>query len=231
MYIEVNAVNKSYGAHQVLKDIDLTIEAPGIYALVGPNGSGKSTLLNVMVNLLSADSGTVFFKGTSNQSPNIFNDVSFLKDNTVLYPYLTGREHLRYAGSVYGISLDRIEEVIEDINILDFMDERVETYSLGMKQQLLLALSMLNNPDIILMDEPLNGLDPTRIIQVRELLISLGQAGKTILMSSHILSEVDMLTRDIYFLKEGRIFFEKLEGTNSEQRYRDLYQLNQRPEG
>lgn len=207
MNILVESVNKSFGRHKVLKNIQLKIEHPGIYALVGPNGSGKSTLLNIMVNLLKPDSGSVEFKGLSNKSPDVFQSVSFLKDNTVLYPYLTGIEHLRYAASVYGRDSQRINEVIETINIAEFMHERVENYSLGMKQKLLLALSILNDPEIILMDEPLNGLDPTRIIQVRNLLKSLGESGKTILMSSHILSELDMLTQDIFFLKNGELFF------------------------
>ena len=227
--INVEKVHKSFGNHHVLKGVTFSIQEPGIVALVGPNGSGKSTLMNIIMNLIDADSGDVKILGESPSNVNIFHNVSFLKDNSVLYPYLTGRDHLDYAASLYGLDQERVQEVIDKIGIDTYVDKRVGQYSLGMKQHLLIALAILNQPKFILMDEPLNGLDPTSVIHTRQLILELAAAGTSILMSSHTLSEVDAVTNHILFLREGIVQEEYLSGEyvqrkkTAEERYMELY--------
>lgn len=227
MFVSVRNLEKSYGNKSVLKNINIEIKNPEIVALVGPNGSGKTTLLKALVNQVDIDSGIIELCEINNQNIEVFNKVSFLSDNTVLYPYLSGIDHLSYAAGIYKIGKDHIHKVIQMTQISEFVKNKVCTYSLGMKQQLLIALSLLNDPKLIIMDEPLNGLDPSRIIFFRQLWLDLAKSGKAILMSSHTLSEVDMVTSHILFLKEGRIIEEHLNNNNmsSEDRYKEIFRL------
>ncbi|WP_099320173.1 ABC transporter ATP-binding protein [Anaerococcus sp. Marseille-P3625] len=211
MIVDVKNLNKSYGKHKVLNDLSFKIEKPQVLALIGPNGSGKSTLMNCMMNLISFDSGEIEILGKSNKDYEIFREVSFLKDNRVLYPYLTGFDHLKYICDIQKIPQERIEEVIELADIGSFYKKIVSSYSLGMKQRLLLAMALCNNPKLILMDEPLNGLDTDSIFKFRDLIKNLGENNTTILISSHSLNELDYITNDILFLKGGSVIYEDIE--------------------
>lgn len=211
MIVEVKNLNKSYGKHKVLNDLSFKIEKPQVLALIGPNGSGKSTLMNCMMNLISFDSGEIEILGKSNKDYEIFREVSFLKDNRVLYPYLTGFDHLKYICDIQKISQERIDQVIELADIGSFYKKIVSSYSLGMKQRLLLAMALCNNPKLILMDEPLNGLDTDSIFKFRDLIKNLGENNTTILISSHSLNELDYITNDILFLKDGSVIYEDIE--------------------
>ena len=211
MIVEVKNLNKSYGKHKVLNDLSFKIEKPQVLALIGPNGSGKSTLMNCMMNLISFDSGEIEILGKSNKNYEIFREVSFLKDNRVLYPYLTGFDHLKYICDIQKISQERIDQVIELADIGSFYKKIVSSYSLGMKQRLLLAMALCNNPKLILMDEPLNGLDTDSIFKFRDLIKNLGENNTTILISSHSLNELDYITNDILFLKDGSVIYEDIE--------------------
>lgn len=208
--VKVENVTKSYGNLSVLKGISFEINEPKILALVGPNGSGKTTLLNVMANLLKANTGTVELCDTPNSDPAIFKRVAYLKDNTVLYPYLTGLDHLLYIQSMQGLPKERVNEVVNKIGISDYYKRKTSTYSLGMKQHLLIAMAILNEPELLLLDEPLTGLDPTSVMEVRALLSELADSGVTILLSSHSLSEIDFVTSNILFLKDGEIIEEDM---------------------
>ncbi|MEK5040231.1 ABC transporter ATP-binding protein [Sporosarcina sp. FSL K6-3457] len=210
MILSVNDIHKSYGKEQVLKGISFAIETPQILALVGPNGSGKSTLLNIITNLLTADRGEVSILGKSNKNPNIFKKISFMQDNTVLYDYLTGYDHLQFIGDVQGLSKQQLLNTAERIGISGYLNKKVKNYSLGMKQHLLLAMAVVNEPKLLILDEPLNGLDPTSAIHVRELLLELFEQGTTILLSSHNLAEIDRVTSKILFLKSGLLIQEDM---------------------
>lgn len=208
--LKVDNIVKSYGNHKVLKGITFQINEPNLLALVGPNGSGKTTLLNVMTNLLKADSGTVELLGMKNSDPNVFKKVAYLKDNTVLYPYLSGYDHLKYIQSMQKLPKERIDEVVNQIGISEYVRNKTSTYSLGMKQHLLIAMSIMNHPEVLLLDEPLTGLDPTSVMDVRLLLNTLSKKGVTILLSSHSLSEIDFITSNILFLKDGEVIEEDI---------------------
>lgn len=212
--LKIKDLKKKYGNHEVLNGINLQIETPGIYAVVGPNGAGKTTLFNLISNLIKADSGDIEVVGKKNTNEDIFFETSFLKDNNVLYDYLTGYDHLNFIKLAQKLPKDRVEEVVRKLQIESYMGRKVGDYSLGMKQHLLIALAMLNKPKLMILDEPLNGLDPTAVIKVRYLLKELVSQGTAILFSSHTLSEIDKLTGNIMFLKDGRIVEKKLEYSN-----------------
>ncbi len=203
--LAVHDLSKSYKNHQVLDKISFTIDSPGIWALVGPNGVGKTTFLNVVTNILPAASGTVELMGKSNKDPSVFKEVAFLQDNTVLFDYLSGYDHLKYICDVQKIHKQRIKEVAEYVGMEGYLKKTVGNYSLGMKQHLLLAMALINEPKLLLLDEPLNGLDPTSAILMRGILLELAEKGTTILLSSHNLAEIDRVTKQILFLKDGKL--------------------------
>ncbi|WP_288555006.1 ABC transporter ATP-binding protein, partial [uncultured Levyella sp.] len=203
--LKIENVTKNYGRHEVLKGVNLLLDKPGIVALVGPNGAGKSTLFNIISNLLKPTAGTIEVLGKKNTDPSIFLEASFLKDNRVLYEYLTGLDHLDFIRIAQKLPKSRVDEVIAKMNIQTYVKKKVGTYSLGMKQHLLIAMALLNKPKLLILDEPLNGLDPTSVILVRRLLKSLAAEGSVVLISSHTLSEIDQMTGNILFLKDGQI--------------------------
>lgn len=203
--LSVQNVTKLYKNHKVLDSISLEIDEPGIWALVGPNGVGKTTLLNVITNIIPATSGTVELVGKSNKDPSVFKEVAFLQDNTVLFEYLNGYDHLKYVCEVQKLDKQRIQKVAKYVGMESYLKKTVGTYSLGMKQHLLLAMAIMNNPKLLFLDEPLNGLDPTSSILMRKILLELAENGTTIILSSHNLAEIDRVTKQILFLKNGKI--------------------------
>ncbi|MBR7554541.1 ABC transporter ATP-binding protein [Allobacillus sp. GCM10007491] len=210
MILDVQNVHKSYGKEKILKNLSFAIEEPKMVALVGPNGSGKTTLLNIITDLVNADSGVIKIMNLSNKKPEIFKETSYMQDNSVLYDYLTGYDHLQFIGDIQGLSKQQIFLAAERIGMEGYLFKKVSKYSLGMKQHLLLTMAILNDPKLLILDEPLNGLDPSSAIRIRNILWELYNEGKTILLSSHNLSEVDRLTSHILFLKEGHLIAEDL---------------------
>ena len=214
MIINVQGLKKRYHQQDVLKDITFQIENPQIVALVGPNGSGKTTMLNCLMNLLPFQEGEITILGKNHKDPSLFYDVSYLQDNRVLYGDLTGYDHLKFICKVQKLPMSKVKEVAEYIGMDKYGKKRVRSYSLGMKQHLLLAMSVINNPKLILLDEPINGLDPTSAIHMRNILMDLHAKGTTIIISSHNLEEIDKMTNTIYFMKDGRILEESLTNLN-----------------
>jgi ABC-2 type transport system ATP-binding protein len=213
--VQVSNLKKRYKKQMVLKGIDIQVETPQIIALVGPNGSGKTTLLNCMTNLLSFQEGEVRLLEKKHTDASLFHKVSYLQDNRILYGNLTGYDHLKFVCSVQKLPISKIKEVAERVGMEKYMKKRVRNYSLGMKQHLLLAMVIINEPKLLLMDEPLNGLDPTSAINMRKILLELYQEGTTIIVSSHNLDEIDRLTNTIYFMKDGALLKESLQDISS----------------
>lgn len=221
-------LSKRYKKQQVLDSISYTFSDAGIWALVGPNGVGKTTLLNCITNILNADEGTVTVEGISNKKPEIFKTLSYLQDNNVLFDELSGFDHLNYIRSVHKLPKTRIKEVTDYVGMSSYTKKKVGNYSLGMKQHLLLAMAILPDPKVILLDEPLNGLDPSSAILMRKIFGELAAKGTTILLSSHNLAEVDKVTQNILFLKGG-----KLHEINTGDHERTIYtfRLSDSPKG
>lgn len=209
MILSIKNLKKSYGKNQVLKNISFELKNPTILGLIGPNGAGKSTLINCIGNLISYD-GQIEVFGISNKNPDVFKNMTILKDNRVLYPYLTGLDHLKFIKDSHKLSDDRLSYIIDFLKIRSYIDKKVSSYSLGMKQHLLLAMAIMPDCDLIIMDEPLNGLDPTSILKTREIITELFKNGKTVIISSHSLLEIDQVTNDILFIKDGKLIYENI---------------------
>lgn len=210
--LDIKNITKSFGKHTVLRDVNLTLDKPGITALVGPNGVGKTTLLNIIANLLIPNKGSVAIMGKSNKNVEVFQDMSYMMDNRVLYDYLTGWDHMKYVADTHKSTKEDIERACAYLNITPFLNKKISEYSLGMKQQLLFSMALVNDPTFFMMDEPFNGLDPSTIIKVRKILVDLKEQGKTILLSSHNLAEVDQMTSEIIFIKDAKVWEEDITG-------------------
>ena len=209
--LEVVNIEKSYGKKKILHDISFSIEKGQIKALVGPNGSGKNTLMNTMTNLLKRDGGQVLVDGKEFKDEKIFNHISFFKDEKILDENLYGMDYLNYIKNVYKRTKDDVDRVIKEIGIESFVKSKTGSYSLGMKKKLMLAMDFLPQRDIILLDEPLSGLDPTSVIKMMALIKKKAKDGQGILISSHSLNDIDEITNNILFLKDGKILEEVLE--------------------
>lgn len=214
MIIDVQGLKKRYKQQHVLKDITFQIDEPKIVALVGPNGSGKTTMMNCVMNLLPYQEGDITILGKDHKDPSLFYDVSYLQDNRVLYGDLTGDDHLKFICHTQKLPVKKAREVAAYIGMDGYAKKRVRSYSLGMKQHLLLAMAVLNDPKLILLDEPINGLDPTSAIHMRNILLDLHAKGTTVIISSHNLEEIDKMTNTIYFMKDGQILQESLDQLN-----------------
>lgn len=209
--LEVVNIEKSYGNKKILQGISFSIEKGQIKALVGPNGSGKTTLMNTMTNLLKRDGGQVLVDGKEFKDEKIFNHISFFKDEKILDENLYGMDYLNYIKNVYKKTKDDVDKVIKEIGIESFVKSKTGSYSLGMKKKLMLAMDFLPQRDIILLDEPLSGLDPTSVIKMMALIKQKANDGQGILISSHSLNDIDEITNNILFLKDGKILEEVLE--------------------
>lgn len=203
--VELIDVNKKLGKQEILKDINLTLEQGKIYGLVGANGSGKSTLLKIILGLYKTN-GKVIINGydIKRNFKEAIKNISGIVDYVSLYEFMTAKENLRYFSLLYDVPLTRVEEVLSIVG-LDINDKKiVKKYSLGMKQKLGIAISLLKDPNILILDEPTNGLDPKGIRDLRMLLKSLND--KTIIVSSHLISEIEKVSSDILFINNKKVY-------------------------
>ena len=202
--IEVENVSKSLGKNSILENVNFSLEKGKIYGLVGANGSGKSTLLKIILGLYKSK-GKVYINGydVRKNFKEAISKVSGVVDYVSLYEFLNAKENLRYFAYLYDVPVKRVDEVL-DIVKLDGNDRKlVRYYSLGMKQKLGIAISLLKDPDILILDEPTNGLDPKSISELRSTLKSFKD--KTIIISSHLISEIEKLSSDILFINKKTV--------------------------
>lgn len=203
--LKVDQLTKKYGNKSVLQDISFVVNEGELIGLVGPNGAGKSTLMRAILALENVESGSVTVKDISNQNPAFFKYISFLPSDNYLYEQLTGYDHLAFVANIYQVEKIQIDEVIDLIGIKAYVNQAVKSYSYGMRQHLLIALSILTKPLLILMDEPFNGLDPTSVIELKQLIRTLHAQGISIIISTHNLDILEDLTNVIWFIKEGHL--------------------------
>jgi ABC-2 type transport system ATP-binding protein len=211
MMLKIEHLSKSYGNFKAVDDFNLSVKEGEIYGLVGPNGAGKTTIMKIMSGLLKADSGSITI-----ESENILNDVKRLKhtigympDFFGVYDNLTVIEYLQFYSSAYGIAnnitLSRADELLELVDLSDKVNEYVDGLSRGMKQRLCLARTLVHNPDILILDEPASGLDPVTRHQLKFILKNLSDKGKTIIISSHILTELAEICSSICIMDAGKV--------------------------
>ena len=208
--ISVQELSKNYHDKEVLSKISFEINQGDIVGLVGPNGVGKTTLLSSMMGLIKPDHGTVTMADELFTKTEMYQKVGFMQDNTVLYPHLTGYDHLSYVAYAQNLNIDAVEQISKRVGNERYLHQKVGEYSLGMKQHLLFASAIIHQPKVLLLDEPFNGLDPTSLIRIREIIRELAAEGTTVFLSSHNLNELDRMTRHIYFLKDGKIIYRDL---------------------
>lgn len=210
--IEIHELHKIYGRGKkrvhAVKDVHITIEQGQIYGLLGPNGAGKTTAMRMMLSLIKPTKGSVKIYGQDvRQHHDVLRRVGMIIEGASFYPYLTGRKNLILLARTHGLSdMTRINQVLEIVKLADKADQRFSTYSMGMKQRLGLAGALLHNPDLLILDEPTNGLDPNGILEMRLLLRDLADNhGKTICFSSHTLSEVERICDTLAIIHKGEI--------------------------
>lgn len=209
--LEISRISKSYGDHPVLTGLDLKIEEGALYGLMGRNGAGKTTLLRICAGLLRPDSGEVRVDGISylENAQAVRESIGYVPDEFGTYDRLTAMEYLEFYASAFGIydrtGRTRCEELLSAVGLADRADDEVNTLSRGMQQRLSIARAIIHDPKILVLDEPTSGLDPVSRHAVKELLGELCMMGKTILISSHVLSELSELCTDIGILDGGRM--------------------------
>ncbi|SHK31465.1 ABC-2 type transport system ATP-binding protein [Hathewaya proteolytica DSM 3090] len=225
--LNVENVNKSY-SKKVLDDVNFTINQGEVVGLVGPNGAGKTTLMRILCLLSNADSGEVKLCGISNKSrkerEKYLSNLAAIIETPALYENLSGYDNLDMIRRINNLSKDRMNEIIEFVNIGNMIKHRVKEYSLGMKQRLALGIALINSPKLLILDEPTNGLDYDGIIEFRELVAKVVEENKvSVIISSHILSEVEKMCHRILFLKDGKIIDASVSEKTVDEMYRTIY--------
>lgn len=207
--LEVRDIHRNYGKKEVLKGVTFQIDSSEIVGLIGKNGAGKSTLFKVITGLLKQKSGTVKIldQEVSSKNRKIFQQVGCLIEQVSLYPHLTGYEHIQIVAKLTDTKIDEhVETLISTLKMNSYIHNKTKTYSQGMKQRLGILLAVLNKPKLLLLDEPLNGLDPEGVYEIRTFLLNIcHQEGISLLISSHILSEMQIFCDRFLFLKDGVI--------------------------
>ncbi|UKA64587.1 ABC transporter ATP-binding protein [Arthrobacter sp. FW306-04-A] len=206
--IETHGLSKHFGRHTAVDDLTIGVPAGTIAGFVGPNGAGKTTTIRLLLGLVRPNAGSATILGHPLTKPQRYLPrVGALTEAPAFYPGLSGRTNLEVLARLGGYPGSRVSEVLEVVELSDRARDRVGTYSLGMKQRLGVAMALLPDPELLILDEPANGLDPLGIIGIRELLRRLAAQGKTILLSSHMLGELEQVTDWLIMLNQGKALF------------------------
>src|SRR5262245_29498458 len=209
--IETSGLTRRFGSQLAVDDLNLLVPAAGVYGFLGPNGAGKTTAIRMLLGLIRPDAGEVRLFGQSLKANHraLMSRVGALVEAPSLYPHLTGRENLEVTRRLLGSPRNRIDRALETIKLTRDANRRVREYSLGMRQRLGLALALLNQPELLILDEPTNGLDPAGIHEMRDLLCRLpAELGLTVFLSSHLLSEVEQIASHIGIIQARRLLFQ-----------------------
>jgi ABC-2 type transport system ATP-binding protein len=202
------ALSKAYGKRLAVDQLDLQVDRGELFGFLGPNGAGKTTTIRMALGLIAPTKGSVEILGLEvrHNRAKVLPRVGALVESPALYGYMSGRNNLRAIGDLLGgVGEKRIDEVLEIVSLTGRDKDRVKTYSMGMKQRLGLAVALLNNPDVLILDEPANGLDPAGIVEMRDLLRNLAAEGKTVFISSHVLSEVQQICTRVAIINHGKL--------------------------
>ena len=202
--LSVHNLVKDYGAIRALNNVSFAVPQGSVFGILGPNGSGKTTLLGIVTDILKATSGNVLFRGQM-PNANMRKNMGTLLETPNFYHYLSAERNLRIAAEIKGKGNAAIDDVLQKVDLYERKSSSFSTYSLGMKQRLAIASALLGDPDILIFDEPTNGLDPVGIAEIRELINRLSKEGKTIIMASHLLDEVEKVCTHVAILKKGNL--------------------------
>jgi ABC-2 type transport system ATP-binding protein len=211
LIIETRNLSYQFGNQLVLDQVSLKVREGCIYGFLGPNGAGKTTTIKVLLNLLQTDDEKVFLfgKDLNKNRIEILSGIGSLIEQPAIYPHLSGKENLLNRALLLRVNADRVSEMLDLVSLKEHANKKAGKYSLGMKQRLGIALALLNDPKLLILDEPTNGLDPNGIIEIRQLIRKLvEERGKTVFISSHLLSEVEKMVSHIGIINRGKLLFQ-----------------------
>lgn len=201
--LTVNSLTKKYGYLTAVKDLSFTIEKGNVYGILGPNGSGKSTTLGIVLNVVNRTLGDFHWFDGNTTTHDALKKVGAIIERPNFYPYMTAIQNLKLVCKIKGVGPDKVEEKLQLVGLWERRNSKFKTYSLGMKQRLAIASALLNDPEILILDEPTNGLDPQGIHQIREIIKKIAAQGTTILLASHLLDEVEKVCSHVIILRKG----------------------------
>ena len=201
--LTINNLTKKFGYLTAVKDLSFTINKGNVYGILGPNGSGKSTTLGIVLNVVNKTEGDFHWFDGNTTTHDALKKVGAIIERPNFYPYMTATQNLKLVCKIKGVDYSKIDEKLEIVGLHERKDSKFKTYSLGMKQRLAIASALLNDPEILILDEPTNGLDPQGIHQIREIIKEIAAKGTTILLASHLLDEVEKVCSHVVVLRKG----------------------------
>ena len=202
--LSINNLSKHYGSIRAVDGFSLEVKSGSVFGILGPNGSGKTTTLGITLSVINPTGGDFKWFGQP-AAPNSRKRIGAILEHPIFYPYLTGVQNLKIICDIKEVSHSRIEEVLKLVDLQERKHSKYRTYSLGMKQRLAIASAMLCDPEVLILDEPTNGLDPQGISEIRELIIQIANSGKTIILASHLLDEVQKICTHFCVLQRGKL--------------------------
>lgn len=221
--LSIKNLNKRFGPIHAVKNVSLEIQKGNVYGILGPNGSGKSTTLGIVLNVVNKTSGEYSWFGGTVQTHEALKKVGAIIERPNFYPYMTAEENLRLVCDIKGIKKEKVAEKLSLVGLDERKDSKFRTFSLGMKQRLAIASALLNDPEILILDEPTNGLDPQGIHQIRDIIRLIASQGTTILLASHLLDEVEKVCSHVLVLRKGEILYSgKVDEMTSNEGYFEL---------
>jgi ABC-2 type transport system ATP-binding protein len=201
--LSIKNLDKKYGAVHAVNNLSFDIKKGTVYGILGPNGSGKSTTLGIILNVVNRTSGEFSWFDGKLSTHEALKKVGAIIERPNFYPYMTATQNLALICKIKGISTEKIDEKLKTVNLFERKDSKFKTFSLGMKQRLAIASALLNDPEILILDEPTNGLDPQGIHEIRQIIKKISANGTTILLASHLLDEVEKVCSDVVVIRKG----------------------------
>ncbi|WP_299099564.1 ABC transporter ATP-binding protein [uncultured Winogradskyella sp.] len=201
--LTINNLTKKFGYLTAVKDLSFTINKGNVYGILGPNGSGKSTTLGIVLNVVNKTQGEFHWFDGNISTHDALKQVGAIIERPNFYPYMSAEQNLKLVCRIKGVDYSKIDEKLDVVGLLDRKTHKFKTYSLGMKQRLAIASALLNDPEILILDEPTNGLDPQGIHQIRQIIKDIAADGTTILLASHLLDEVEKVCSHVVVLRKG----------------------------
>ncbi|WP_297703493.1 ABC transporter ATP-binding protein [uncultured Eudoraea sp.] len=202
--LTVSNLTKKFGYLTAVQDLSFSIEKGNVYGILGPNGSGKSTTLGIVLNVVNSTNGSFSWFDGNTSTHEALKKVGAIIERPNFYPYMTAIQNLKLVCKIKEVSVEKIKDKLELVGLWERKDSKFRTYSLGMKQRLAIASALLNDPEILILDEPTNGLDPQGIHQIREIIKEIASQGTTILLASHLLDEVEKVCSHVVILRKGK---------------------------
>ncbi len=225
--LEINELTKTFGRKTAVNKLSLSIEKGTIYGILGPNGSGKSTTLGMVLNVVNVTSGSFTWFGGQLSNHEALKKVGAIIESPNFYPSMSALNNLRLVAKIKSIASPNYEEKLQLVGLWERKDDEFKTYSLGMKQRLAIASALLNDPEILILDEPTNGLDPQGIHQIREIISKIASTGTTILLASHLLDEVEKVCSHVIIIREGNMLYDgRVEDMNASFGFMELASEN-----